>query len=285
MSSSSLIKDQLQRFSFDHTDIRGELAHLDRAYQEVIERHQYPEIIAVSLGELMAATALLSANLKFKGRLTLQVRLKGSVSLLQAETDEQGRLRAIARYDEAAEVKALTFSDGNMVITIEPEVGQKYQGITLIEGGNIAAALEAYFFQSEQLPTKFWLVSNGQSAAGLMLQKLPAQQEQDEDAWGRVSHLASTIKQEELLFLDNETLLHRLYHEESVRIYPASELSFFCNCSKDRIGKALSSLGYDELQSILEEQSVIRINCEFCQQAYSFDQAQVEGLFPERHVQ
>lgn len=274
--------DQLQRFSFEGLDIRGELAHLNEAFEAIIERHPMPELVTIALGELMAATALLSANLKFPGRLTLQMRLTGSVSLLQAETNEKGQLRAIARYEEEAE---LHLADGSLVITIEPDVGQKYQGITPVSAGNVSQSLEEYFYQSEQLPTKFWLACDGKKAAGLMIQKLPEDLNNDPDAWNRVLHLSSTVKNEELLELDNETLLKRLYHEETIRLYPASELSFFCTCSQERIGKALHQLGYDELQSILEEMGKISINCDFCQQGYHFQQQDIDELFPERKLQ
>lgn len=277
--------DSLQRFSFDNTNIRGELAHVNASYREVLKRHQYPTRIAKAVGELMAATALLSANLKFTGRLTLQIRLPGNISLLQAETSDKGQLRAIARYEEGTEESELSFDDGQMIITVEPEVGQRYQGITLIKGGNVAGALEDYFEQSEQLRSRFWLACDGQNAAGFMLQQMPSEQSDDPDAWDRLTHLASTIKEEELINLNNDVLLHRLYHEEQVRTYPASELSFFCTCSKDRIGNALHQLGKDELMQIIEEQGKISINCDFCKQAYSFDKEQVNELFPEQNLQ
>lgn len=282
MSNTS--RDTLQRFSFDNTDIRGEITHLQDSYREVLRRHQYPPRIAIAVGELMAATALLSASLKFAGRLTLQMRLPGNVTLLQAETNEKGQLRAIARYDESAGDSELRFDDGQLVITIEPEQGQRYQGIVSINGGNIAQALEEYFTQSEQLGSHFWLACDGQTAAALMLQKMPtpAGQVTDTDAWDRVSHLASTIRNDELLGLDAATVLHRLFHEEQTRIYPASELSFFCTCSKPRIANALHQMGYDELNSMIEENGKIDITCEFCQQNYVFDRPQVEELFPER---
>ncbi|ASP37789.1 redox-regulated molecular chaperone Hsp33 [Bacterioplanes sanyensis] len=274
--------DQLQRFSFDGTNIRGEIAHLNDSYREVLARHQYPAVIARAVGELMAATALMSGSLKFAGRLTLQVRLTGSVSLLQAETNEQGQLRAIARYDEQLGDDELDFANGQLVITIEPEQGQRYQGITAIEGNHIGQALSDYFEQSEQLGSRFWLMCDGHSAAGFMLQKMPAAKEEDPDAWDRLTHLASTIKEEELLQLASEQLLHRLYHEEDVRVYPASALSFLCTCSQERIANALHQLGYEELQGIIAEQGNIAINCEFCQQLYRFEQHDVEQLFPER---
>lgn len=279
--------DRLIRFSFDQTDVRGEITHLHQSYQEVIRRHHYPALIAHQLGQLMAATALLSATLKFAGRITLQVRLGGNISLLQAETNEQGHLRAIARYDQDAEIHELNFIDGQLVITLEPEQGQRYQGITAIEGGNIAAALEEYFAQSEQLPSRFWLFANDEYAAGFMIQKTPTAADvvADEDAWDRIHHLSATIKEEELLNLDAETVLHRLFHEEEVRVFPEEPLSFSCSCSKMRIGSAIRQLGYDELDNMLNELGKIQINCEFCQQHYSFDRDDVEELFPERNPQ
>ncbi len=284
MSQPSGSADLLQRFSFDNTDIRGEVTHLHRSYQNVLERHSYPPLIATAIGELMAATALLSANLKFAGRLTLQIRLAGNVSLLQAETNQQGQLRAIARYDENAADTELQLENGQFIITIEPEQGQRYQGITAIEGGNIAGALEEYFVQSEQLDSRFWLVSKDGIAAGFMLQKMPGTGSNDADAWDRIGHLASTMKDEELLYLDNSTLLHRLYHEEQIRIYPESPLSFFCTCSKPRTANALHQLGYAELDEILKESGKISITCEFCQQAYAFERPEIEEMFPERHL-
>lgn len=277
-------QDQLLRFSFDQTDVRGEIVQLSDSFQEIIRRHQYPSIIANAIGELMTATALLSATLKFEGRLTLQVRLSGNITLLQAETNEKGQLRAIARYDESSAEHELNFTNGQLVITIEPAQGQRYQGITAIEGGNIAAALEEYFEQSEQLPSRFWLFSEGQQAAGLMIQKTPTAADviSDPDAWDRIHHLAATIKAEELLHLEAETVLQRLFHEETTRVFPASNLSFYCTCSKPRIATALTQLGYDELDSMLKELGNISINCEFCQQHYSFDREQINALFPKR---
>lgn len=277
--------DYLQRFSFDGTDVRGEITHLNESYQEVIRRHKYPQLVATHLGELMAATAILSATLKFAGRITLQARLEGNIRLLQAETNEKGQLRAIARYDETTDNHELIFENGQLIITLEPEQGQRYQGITAISGGNIAAALEEYFAQSEQLPSLFWLTADGKNAAGLMIQKIPTPAEEiaDEDAWDRIHQLSATVKDEELLGLPADVLLHRLFHEENTRVFPSTELGFYCSCSKPRIATALTQLGYDELNALLEEQKRISINCEFCQQHYSFDRKEVESLFPERH--
>lgn len=278
--------DQLQRFSFDDTVIRGEIAHLNTTYQEVLNRHQYPDRVARPLGELMVATALLSTTLKFKGRITLQVRLPGNVSLLQAETDEQGQLRAIARYDTEQPLDTLILTDGQLVITLEPEQGQRYQGIVAIESGKVAEALENYFEQSEQLPTRFWLSCDAKSAAGFMLQRMPETTiaQNDPEDWNRIHHLATTLKDSELLQLDNTTLLHRLYHEENIRLYPTTELRFYCTCSRPRLATALKQLGEAELRDILSESGNIEINCDFCQQEYQFTPADVDAMFSQSKV-
>lgn len=277
--------DALHQFSFDGTDVRGELAKLDASYQEVVRRHRYPPIVAQALGELMAATALLSANLKFAGRFTLQLRMAGAVRLLQAETNEQGQLRAIARFDEGAD--QFVIQDGQLVITLEPDQGQRYQGIVALSGGNISAALEEYFTQSEQLPTRFWLRADAEHATGFMLQKVPAPAgtEVDEDAWQRLGMLAATLKDDELLQLAAQDLLHRLFHEEHTRVHNATPLSFHCTCSKTRLANALHQLGRAELESMLKDMGVIELNCDFCQQHYSFNSEDVDALFPERNLQ
>ncbi len=278
--------DQLQRFSFDDTAIRGEIAHLNSAYQDVLTRHQYPTEVSHPLGQLMAATALMSGSLKFKGRLTLQVRLSGPVTLLQAETNESGQLRAIARYDTEQPSSQLILENGQLVITLEPEHGQRYQGIVSIDGGQIADALENYFEQSEQLKTRFWLACDASAATGFMLQKMPETTGNpiNSDDWDRLSHLASTLKDDELLTLDTNTLLYRLYHEELVRLHPSTPLHFFCTCSKPRLSAALAQLGQAELETMLVENPHIDITCEFCQQEYRFDQDDITALFQESRV-
>jgi len=276
--------DKIQRFTFDNTDIRGEIVGLHKSLQDVLNKHDYPAKLKVELGKLMAASALLSATLKYEGRLCLQVRLQGNVSLIQAETTNEGELRAIARYDENAQIDDIELQGGQLVITLEPAVGKPYQGVVPLDSNNLNEALEFYFEQSEQLGSRFWLFCNEEVAGGFMLQQLPATQTSDEDAWDRLAHLASTLKEEELLQLNNETILHRLYHEEQIRIYPQDDLKFACTCSKKRIGNALLQVGFEELQDILAEQGKIAIDCQFCLQHYSFNSEQVAELFPEKKL-
>ena len=258
--------DSMQRFTFDNTDVRGELVGLNKSLNSALSKHEYPEAIKIELGKLMAASALMSATLKYEGRLCLQVRLSGDVTLIQAETTNTGEIRAIARYDESKQqdIKEVELQGGQLVITLEPAVGKPYQGVVPLDSNHLNEAFEYYFKQSEQLGSRFWLVCNGITASGFMLQQLPASAESDEDAWDRLSHLASTLKEDELRDLDNQTILYRLFHEEQVRIYEETPLQFACTCSKERTGNAIAQLGFDELMDIIAEQGKISVDCQFC---------------------
>lgn len=280
--------DLLQRFTFDNTHVRGELVGLRQTLSDIAERQTYPEPVANLLGELLAAAALLSATVKIQGLLTLQIQTNGPIRAILAETSHDGKLRGIVRMDDEQDLGDghLLGDQGQLVITIDPEQGRRYQGIVPLEGDNIAACLEGYFKQSEQLGTRIWLSCENGVAAGFMLQELPelgeVQEEihADPDAWERLTHLGATIRNDELLHLENEQILHRLYHEELVRVYDAEPLKFSCSCSKDRLSVALTQIGYEQCQEIIDEQSKIRADCQFCGQHYSFSQSDVNGLFP-----
>jgi len=280
--------DTLQRFTFDQTHVRGELVGLRQTLADIFGRQSYSEPVNNLLGELLAAAALLSATVKIEGLLTLQVQTDGPIRALLAETSHDGKLRGIVRMDETQDASSgsLLGSNGQLVITIDPDKGRRYQGIVPLEGDNIAACLEGYFKQSEQLGTRIWLACENGVAAGMLLQELPELGEvqegidADPDAWDRLTHLASTIRVDELLHLENDQILHRLYHEEQVRLYPLSPLKFSCSCSKDRLSVALTHLGYEQCQEIIDEQQKIRADCQFCGQHYSFTQSDVNGLFP-----
>lgn len=289
--------DQIQRFTFDNTDVRGELVGLNLSLQEVLNKHQYPQAIAQQLGKMMAASLLLSDILKIEGRICLQARLTGDIQLLQAESTDQGEVRAIAHYaedfDHNKAAEEISLGEGQLVITLEPKGGKPYQGIVPFNlsgnndqaGNELVGALEGYFQQSEQLETRFWLACQDNVAAGFMLQQLPESEGSDQDAWARISHLASTVKTEELLQLDNDNLLYRLYHEEQVRLYPAKAAKFACSCSKERTASAIKQVGLEELTEILAEQGKVSVDCQFCLQHYSFDKTQIDELFasPKSH--
>lgn len=276
--------DQIQRILFEQIDVRGVVAGLDASYQEVLARHDYPPVLQRLLGEMLAAVSLLSITLKFEGRLLLQAQGEGNVSLLMAECNHHQHLRAIARYEGEVD-ESLAFNEllekGRIALTIEPEQGQRYQGVVPLEEDTLAGCLQAYFEQSEQLGTSIQLTADGNRAAGLMLQVLPAEETGDED-WSRVSMLASTLSDDELLNLDNEALLFRLFHEETCRLYEPQPLVFQCDCSRERSAEALKFMTEDELLAILEEQNgLIDVGCQFCNQQYHFDETDIRALFSE----
>jgi molecular chaperone Hsp33 len=286
-------KDRLQRFLFDDTQVRGEIAQLETTYQDVLVRHDYPEPIQRLLGELLAACALLTATIKLHGTLSIELRGQGPLSLLMAESnpgigEKSQRLRGIARYDDEAlaalddlSLVSLT-GEGRVMITLEPHGGQRYQGIVALDKPTIAGCLEDYFERSEQLPTRLWLASDAQRAAGLLIQKLPQEANpKDPNAWERINHLADTITGAELTKLDAKSVLYRLFHEEQARLFEPAPVMFACTCSRERFGRALHQLGPEELRSVLAEQGQIETQCHFCNTFYVFTPADVEALIAD----
>ncbi|MGI1671730.1 MAG: Hsp33 family molecular chaperone HslO [Neptuniibacter sp.] len=275
--------DQIQRILFDELDIRGVVCGLKQTCNDCFENHDYPIVIKQILGEMLAAISLLSSNLKFEGRISLQAIGKGNVGLLLAECTHDLDLRAIARYEDELSPDAGfvdLMQEGQVVITVEPKKGQRYQGVVPLEGDSLSACLENYFVSSEQLPTQVHLVSDGETASGMLLQVLPAEGTAEDD-WERISHLAATLKSEELLNLDNETLLYRLFHEEQCRLYEPDELRFKCTCSRERSEASLKLVGKNELLDVIEERGQIDVNCQFCNAHYRFDSADVEAIFAD----
>ena len=274
--------DTLQRFIFEHAAIRGELVHLDSSWRTVLDRHDYPPAVRDLLGELMAASALLSATLKFNGSIILQIQGTGPVSLLVVECTSERTLRGMAQW--AGAPPPMPFPDlvgaGKFVITIDPrETGQRYQGIVSLEGDTVSEVLENYLLRSEQLDSRLWLAADPHQAAGMLLQKLPGRDAADTDMWDRATHLGATLTRQELLGLPANEIIRRLYHEEDIRVFDSETIEFHCSCSRERVANALRLLGYAEVQSILAERSMIDVDCEFCNQHYTFDKVDAEQLF------
>ncbi len=276
-------RNQARKFIFDDADIRGELVHLDSSYRDITAIHHYPAGVQRLLGEFLAAAVLLSTTIKFEGRLVLQAQGSGELQLLMAECSNDLKVRAIARGADA--VTATEFSEllsgGHLAITIEPLKGQRYQGIVPLDGTNLAACLAHYFENSEQLPTQLWLASDGSTAAGLLLQQLPAQVSKEADArsqqWEHACTLADTLEAQEVLELEPETLLYRLFHQESVRLFDGLPVAFHCSCSRERCHGALMSIGPTELLQLLEEEGEVKMDCEFCNAQYCFDRQDFEA--------
>ncbi len=280
--------DLLQRFLFDNAAIRGEWVSLQESWQEVLNRRDYPAPIRRALGEMMGAAALLTATVKIDGRLVLQIRSQGPVSLMMVECTSDNTLRAFAQWDgelpEQAGLSSLT-GEGTLAITIEVAGAKNpYQGVVNVQGDSIAETLESYFERSEQLATRIWLCANDHNVSGLFLQQLPSDEEGKEKAeedWSRISQLAATITDEELLTLEVETLLHRLFHEEEVRLFDPTALAFACTCSRERVAETISMLGQEEAEDIIDAEGGIEVACEFCNEHYHFDKVDVAEIFTD----
>ncbi len=276
--------DSLHRFIIERTNVRGEWVHLDASWQAILERGDYPPAVRQVLGEAMAAVALLSATIKFNGSLILQVTGKGPISMLVMQADGNRHLRGLAHWEGIVPEAGLQaqFGDARMVITIDPGEGkERYQGVVELVGDTLADALREYFMRSEQLPTQLWLGASEERAAGILLQALPGE-EKDPDAWNRAVALADTVTDQELLELPATELIHRLYHEEDVRMFEREPVSFRCSCSEERVRNMIRSLGSEEAQSILRDEGAIHVACEFCNAQYHFDTVDVEEVFREQ---
>lgn len=276
-----MAQDKLYRFVFENAQVRGELVQLDQSFEAIIANHNYPQPIQRLLGQLMAATSLLTATVKFEGEITVQLQGDGPVSLAVINGTHQQVLRGVARYQ--GEVPDGTLAEmvgkGYLVITISPKDGERYQGVVGLEGDNLAQVLEGYFANSEQLPTRLWLFAEGQKAAGMMLQVLPAA-EDEESQFEHLTTLTDTIKAEELFELGAEDVLHRLFHQEEVRLFEPQPVSFQCTCSRERCESALISLGQDEVEKLIaEHDGALDMDCEYCRKQYRFDSVDVAGIF------
>ena len=274
-------QDVMHRFLIESADVRGVMVRLDDAWQEALLRTDYPEEVQQYLGEAMAATVLLTASIKFSGKLTLQVRGDGPLNLLVVQATPSGTVRGMANWSDtppSAPLKA-ALGEAQMSISITgTESGADYQGVVEIVGDSLGEALRGYFKHSEQLETDLRLTVNKRTAAGFLIQKLPGEAS-DPDGWSRSRQLASTLVDEELTGLPIADVLHRLYHEEQVRLFDEQPLAFECSCSRDRVAAMIRGLGQDEAESIVREQGQIEVTCEFCNARYSFDPVDVASLF------
>ena len=308
---------ELHKFVFDGLPVRGMLVRLTDSWQEILKRRQaaggYPVEVMHLLGEMTAAGALMQGNIKFNGALVLQIFGDGPVKLAVAEVQPDLSLRATATVTGLVEPGSTlsqlvnVSNEGRCAITLDPKdkfPGQQaYQGVVPLFGDsrekieNISEVLEHYMLQSEQLDTKLILAADGNIAAGLLIQRLPAkgqgnlegqsQSDANEDEIGknedykRISLLASTLKREELLTLDADTILHRLFWEEPITRFEVLQPSFACSCSRGRVASMLRSLGSTEVESIIAEQGKASVTCEFCGAVQEFDPVDAAQIFTQ----
>lgn len=269
--------DQLHRYLFENFAVRGELVTVSETWKQIMENHDYPTPVKTILGELLVATSLLTATLKFDGDITVQLQGDGPMSLAVINGNNNQQMRGVARFKGEiaadADLKALV-GNGYLVITITPAEGERYQGVVGLEGDTLAACLEDYFLRSEQLPTRLFIRTgdvDGQPAAGgMLLQVLPAQDAQADD-FNHLAALTETIKAEELLTLPANEVLWRLYHEEEVTLYDPQNVEFKCTCSRERCADALRTLPDEEVNSIIAEEGEIDMNCDYCGNHYVFN--------------
>ena len=278
--------DKIQRFLFEQLDIRGALVQLGPAWRQMQNGRAYGDTERSLLGELSAVTAIIASNLKTPGRLTFHVRGHGPVKLLLVDCDEQLRLRGLTKTEgelPAASIPDL-FGDGQLALTLDTNAAQPYQSIVPLDGQTLADVFEHYLLQSEQTPSRLWLMADAAQACGLFLQKLPDADKRDLDGWNRISQLAATVVPGELS-LPAETLLQRLFHEEDIRLFKARSLSYHCPRDEEKVLNMLRSLGREEITATLAEQGEIVINDDICHQEYRYGPDILDILFPPaRHT-
>jgi molecular chaperone Hsp33 len=275
--------DVLNRYLFNDMHVRGELVQLRNSYQSIIKNHSYPLGVRLLLGELMAATCLLSATLKFEGEITIQLQGDGPIGYMSVNGDNNQKMRGIAKLKpEQEHTKAKTLNEligkGTMVITIRPSQGEAYQGVVALEEATLAECLAHYFEVSEQIPTKIWLFSDDtkQQVAGSLVQLLPDGNGSSENLskqrsdFEHIAQLTNTIKADEIFSLEAQALLYRLYHQEKVSLFESQTISYQCGCSHDKCLAAISQIEPDEINLILAEQDKISMTCDYCLTTYNF---------------
>jgi molecular chaperone Hsp33 len=278
--------DQVHRFLLEDLDIRGALVQLGPSWAAMTSRRNYAVPVRELLGELAAVTALIGSNLKTPGRLNFQLQGHGPVSMLVMDCNEQLQLRGMAKSELAADAEANIGSvsdllgDGQLVLTLHPKTAQSpYQSVVPLAGGTLAKIFEHYLEQSEQQPSRLWLAATPDTACGLFLQKLPTADARDPDGWNRIEQLAATVRPEELA-LPPETLLTRLFSEESVRLFEPRPAAWHCPRDEEKVRNMLLSLGREEVESMLGDAEIIAIEDEICGHEYRFGAEIVDELFP-----
>jgi molecular chaperone Hsp33 len=290
--------DLVRRFIFEKRPVRGHWVHLQSAWRDLRAHTDYPPAVRELLGQAVAASVLLAATLKFRGTLTFQLQGDGALNLLVAQCTHDFRLRAVARFDDAAvrEIagdtrrgavfRRLVGTDGKITVTIEAdEKSMRYQGIVPLAGTSLAESLEAYFASSEQLPTRVLLAAEDTGSAGLLVQRLPdADADTSEEvalAWGVAQHGIESLDQAALLHVPVEKLLAQGFAGSDLRLFRGAPVLFECRCSSGRVAGLLRALGEDEVRGVLKEQGAVTVTCEFCRRPYRFNASDVETLFSE----
>lgn len=275
--------DATRRFVIGRGSVRGEYVRLTAAWRSLLARRKYPEAVRTLLGECLAASTLFTSTLKMlqrDGRITLQIQGGSPVSLLIAECRSDLTVRAMARVESGAvfgESAALAdlARGASFALTVDPGGDfDSYQSLVPMEGATVGEVLNAYMRRSEQIESQFMLAADGNTCAGVLVQKIPSaggkEGDADPDLWNRIQTLTASVSSEELLELEDVEVLHRLFHQEDVRLMPERGVSFVCRCSKDRISGVLKVLGSEEVRGLLADRRTIEVGCDFCGQQFVF---------------
>lgn len=276
------MSNTVQRFLFDDLDIRGAVVRLDTVWEKLMAGRNYPAPVIELLGQMSATSVLLADNLKQPGRLTIQLRGNGPVSLLVIDCNEQLNLRCMAHHGETVEPAPAIdlLGHGELLLSLDaPTMREPYQSVVPLDGNTIAEVFEHYLMQSEQLASRFFLAASASGAAGLFLQKMPSADQRDPDGWARVEALAATVKPEELLGLATDDLLTRLFHEETVRVFNAGPVSNDYPPDWGKVRNMLLALGREDVYGSLKENGAIVIHDELSNHEYRFSKADIDELF------
>jgi molecular chaperone Hsp33 len=284
--------DRVRRFVLERHPIPGHAVRLENSWLELREHQDYPPVVQQLLGEAVAAAVLLAATLKFSGTLTVQLQGKGLVSLLVAQCTHDFKVRGMARHEPIggeAGFRSLT-GDGQIVVTVEAtDRASSYQGVVPISGNSFAESLEAYFIQSEQLPTRVALATTAGVVAGMLVQRVSGEGGKQaavdpaelQSAWMNADHAMAALTGDEIIADDIEERLVRMFGDDAVRVFGGHDVKFECRCSRERVANVLRSLGAEEVRSVIAEQGTCTVTCEFCQKPYKFDAIDVEHLFDQ----
>ena len=282
--------DFSRRFTLENLEIRGQVVRLSDTWRSLIAGRHYPSHVVSYLGEMACVSVLVGAGLKHKGRATLQIQGGAIAKLAVVDCTDALGIRGMASFEATgAPATFATFADwvsgGRVALTVaHADTGQMYQSIVPVSGLTVAECFEHYFDRSEQLPTHLWLAANEQGAGALLLQKLPKADAKDPDGWARVEQLAASVKADELITLDAEVLLQRLFHEEDVRLYEPKLVFSDCRRDEEKVKNMLRSLGRHELDATLAELGEIIVKDDMCNEEYRFDRAAVAALFDEDNL-
>jgi molecular chaperone Hsp33 len=296
MTTEFSAPEQVQRFIFEGKPVRGHWVGVGKGWRDLREFREYSPPVQELLGQAVCAALLLAATLKFKGTLTLQLQGNGAVNLLVAQCTHDFRYRALARSQGDGAATSLTpevfrwlvGDEGRLTVTIEAEERDlRYQGVVPLAGHSLAACLEQYFASSEQLPTRVRLAADANTAAGLLVQRLPgvggnsadAADDEAGTAWETAQASLEAVTAADLLHFTGEELLMQDFRQHDVRVFAGQPVKFECRCDTERVDAMLRGLGQDEVRDVLKEQGAVTVTCDFCNRPYQYDKAAVDALF------